>query len=621
MPLCPRDVTFGDPLLDDFRNFLCYTLRRLKGVDPSPNQYDGANFLWRAGVDDPDRYDEIPDKRMLEALRGFGKSTVAHIYLPWEGRRAYEYTGGRPDCHLMIVSGTKDLADAAARFMRDLIETDPFLRCLAPKDPDEKWSGVVMNFNGRVPAAAPSIFARGLMGRMTGDRADLILFDDIEIPANAETQVQREKLRTRAQEFVDVLTPGGQMIGLGTPQVEDTVYNEIEGWGFARMKIPARYPDPTWMAKLGQYLSPRLARNLEEDRSLEGRPTEPRFDEEVLRKREMVSRSRFQLQNMLDTSLADEDRYPLKLRDLVVVDLEPLRGPESASWTNDERRRRQDLPCVGLTGDAFYGPRDLDAPLADYDYRVLAVDPSGRGADETAFAVGAASGGLAYLLEVEGLYGDGYGPAVMGRICDAAARYGVHCIIVEDNFGGGMFENLLGAALHEKVKEVRAGGLEWAGASIESVHHTINKEHRIIDTLEPVMNQHRLLVASSVVEQDRPGRGEAPETYRLFHQMTRIQRVKGALTHYDRLDAVAMLVAHLTDRMGLTAATTRDRRVLEEERAMWAEYRAHNQLGGMNQPARPRHRNPALKNRDRLRIGRRPRPASFDASYTVPFTR
>jgi hypothetical protein len=602
MPLCPKDATFGDPLLDDFRNFLHRTLNRLKGVDPSPNQYEIGDWLWRGGVTDHlENPQNIPDKRMAEALRGVGKSTIAYIYVVWEVRRAYEHTNGAPDCHFMIVSGTKDLADAAARFMRDLISGDPFLEMMVPTDPDEKWSGTTMNVRGRKTALAPTIFARGLFGRMTGDRADCIVFDDIEIPQNAETQVQREKLRVRSQEFVDVLTPHGEMIGLGTPQVEDTVYVEIEEWGFKRRKWPARFPDPSWMAKHGDLLAPRLSNALEDNPNLEGKPTEPRFTEEVLAKREAVSRTRFALQNMLDTSLGDEDRYPLKLRDLIITDLEPESGPEQLLWTNDDRRKLE-LPCVGLTGDGFYGPRSDETPFQKFDFKLLAVDPSGRGKDETGYAVLGTIGGNIYVLECRGLVG-GYGPHVLSQLTARAAHYRVNEIISEDNFGDGMFTALLSSAVQERVDESKANDAHpWVGASIEEVKNLINKEQRIIDTLEPVMNQHRLCLDRSVVSNDRPGVGESAETYRLFHQMTRIARVKGALAHYDRLDALAIGVARLVERMNLRSSHAMSARQKREEAEYWKGWHEHNPAA-QRWVENQQHRNPITKGKRRLTTG------------------
>jgi hypothetical protein len=602
--LCPNDVTFGDPLLDDFRNYLNYALLELKGVEPSQNQYEIADWIWRGGVVE----EEPADKRMAMALRGCGKSTIAHIFVPWVVRRAYEWTEGRPDCHVMIVSGTLDLAQNAAHFIRDWIEHDPFLRCLVPEDPDERWSGNTMNVRGRVPQAAPTIFCRGLMGRMTGDRANLVLFDDIEIPQNAETQTQRAKLRLRAEEFVDVLTPGGQMVGLGTPQVEDTVYVEMEEWGFKIRKWPARFPDATWLENHGRLLSPRLKRMLAEDPALEGTPTEPRFAEDVLAKREAVSRSRFQLQNMLDTSLADEDRFPLKLRDLVVLDCHGGKGPEVATWTNDPDRRRKDLKCVGLAGDGFYGPRDPGVKHVKFDFVEVGVDPSGRGKDETAYSVLGLVGGTATLLENRGILGGaggGYGDLVLDQIIAAAARHKAHRMTVEDNMGDGMYAALLGARLRDWLAEHPE--VDWKGCSIElQKQKTISKDERIVDYLEPVMNQHRLVVLPSVVEKDHAGQGEAGETYRLFHQMTRIQRAKGSLVRYDRLDSLAIAVKAVASRMGIRAGDAREQRVRREERDQWTIYYAHNPDAPRPAPHR-KHRNAALRGTRRGGIGRRSR--------------
>ena len=66
-------------------------------------------------------------------------------------------------------------------------------------------------------------------------------------------------------------------------------------------------------------------------------------------------------------------------------------------------------------------------------------------------------------------------------------------IIIESNFGDGMFSQLLKPVLTEEVRYP---------VTIEEVKHSIQKERRIIDTLEPVMNSHKLVVCKSVVEQD-----------------------------------------------------------------------------------------------------------------------
>ena len=79
---------------------------------------------------------------------------------------------------------------------------------------------------------------------------------------------------------------------------------------------------------------------------------------------------------------------------------------------------------------------------------------------------------------------------------------------------------------------------------LEELRATAQKEARIIDTLEPVMKQHRLIVDRRVVLRDHETsalRGLDPNDpkYGLFYQMTRLTRERRALTQDDRLDALA----------------------------------------------------------------------------------
>jgi hypothetical protein len=73
-------------------------------------------------------------------------------------------------------------------------------------------------------------------------------------------------------------------------------------------------------------------------------------------------------------------------------------------------------------------------------------------------------------------------------------------------------------------------------------------EQYIVDTLEPVLNQHRLIVDPAVIKADYESvlkrDGERAQLYRLFYQLARMVRAKGALAQDDRLDALAMAVAY-----------------------------------------------------------------------------
>ena len=92
---------------------------------------------------------------------------------------------------------------------------------------------------------------------------------------------------------------------------------------------------------------------------------------------------------------------------------------------------------------------------------------------------------------------------------------------------------------------------------IEEVRANVRKEDRIIDSLEPILNQHRLICNRSVIEWDyNSNKDEAPELrlqYMLFYQMSRMCREKGAVKHDDRLDSLAQGVKYFTDALSISA--------------------------------------------------------------------
>ena len=93
--------------------------------------------------------------------------------------------------------------------------------------------------------------------------------------------------------------------------------------------------------------------------------------------------------------------------------------------------------------------------------------------------------------------------------------------------------------------------------SIEEVRHSTQKEKRIIDTLEPVMAGHKLVIDPDVVKDDYETIQKYPHEsqlkYSLFYQMSRLTRERGAITHDDRLDALSIAVAYWTEQMAQDA--------------------------------------------------------------------
>ena len=138
-------------------------------------------------------------------------------------------------------------------------------------------------------------------------------------------------------------------------------------------------------------------------------------------------------------------------------------------WCNDPDKVWRDLECVGFNGDRYYRPFDTAGGMVPYQASVMAIDPSGRGADETSYAVVKSYGGQMFVLECGGLKG-GYGPEVLQELSMIAKRQKVHQILIESNMGDGMFSSLLTPVLH-KIHP----------ASIEEVRHSIQKERRICE--------------------------------------------------------------------------------------------------------------------------------------------
>jgi len=137
----------------------------------------------------------------------------------------------------------------------------------------------------------------------------------------------------------------------------------------------------------------------------------------------------------------------------------------------------------------------------------------------------------------------GYEEKTLTAIMAVAKKHGVNKILAEPNFGGGMFTALL-KSVAQKTYPCTVEDAEWT---------QVRKEERIIDTLEPVLNQHRLVVCPSVIESDYNSvsdrAGERAPAYRLFYQMTRMVKERGALAFDDRVDAFAGAVAYFVKQM------------------------------------------------------------------------
>lgn len=507
---------------------------------PTPVQLDIANYLQHPPT----------DRIIIEGFRGVAKSFLTCAFVVWTLWKQ------RQD-KVLIVSASGDRADANARFIKRIIQTIAFLAEMkASKNQLDTQN--IFDVGGAVPDISPSVKSIGITGQITGTRADLLIADDVEIPKNSATQAQRDKLSEAVKEFDAILKPGGQIIYLGTPQTESSLYNTLQDRGYKARVWPVRYPPLEECEDHYQdTLAPFIYDKLKANPALAGRPTDPqRFDELEITKRELsYGKAGFALQFMLNTRLSDAEKYPLKVADLIVTPLDLYETSVKWAWANGRDQLIKDIPCTALTGDFFYAELSRSAETLPYDYTVMAIDPSGRGKDETSYAVIKYLNGYLFLMDVGG-FKEGYSDIVLTQLANRAKFWNVDLIVPEDNYGDGMFTKLM-TPVFTKIHP----------CGIEPVKNRGQKELRIIDTLEPVMMRHKLIVNRPVIEADYKV-FQQDYNYSLIYQMTRLCRDKGALAHDDRLEAVAIGVAHFLENMDINESE-KITEISEEELDRW----------------------------------------------------
>ena len=507
-----------DKRLKNFKNFLYLCWKFLKLPEPTPIQYDIADYI------------QTKERRLVvEAFRGVGKSWITSAYVCHQLLL-------NPQKNILVVSASKSRADDFSTFTQRLVNEMPILQHLIPRD-DQRHSKISFDVAPAIASHSPSVKSMGITGQLTGSRADLIIADDVESANNSQTQLMRDRLSETVKEFDAIIKPDvGRIIFLGTPQTEMSLYNTLEERGYKTKIWTALYPDKTQTVGYGHKLSSIIS----EVTDKEGKPTDPqRFDDvDLMERLSSYGRSGFNLQFMLDTTMSDSNRYPLKLNDLIVASgcSTWKEAPAKIQWASGTEQLKgidPEIPNVGLKGDYFVAPMYTSPEYAPFEGVAMSIDPAGRGEDKTAYAVLKMLHGVLYLTDVGALDG-GYSDATLEELSSIAKRNKVNYVVIESNFGDGMATALL--------KPVMA---KIHPCEIEEVRHNIQKEKRIIDTLEPIMNGHRLVVDEQIIKDDF----KLEPNHQLFRQMTRITKDKGALRHDDQIDALAIVANYWVERM------------------------------------------------------------------------
>jgi len=496
---------------------------------------------------------------------------------------------------VLVTAATAEKAGEIAAMVQQAIRDVDILRCLEP-EPGRRSSVKAFDVANAKADQVPSLRIVGIFSpAVTGKRATCIKGDDVETLHNTVTAYKRDRLALAVTELSTLLKPNDpdyvpgpvdfeaagirqifprKLTYYGTPHLEESLYWKlVRERRFAIRFWPARYPDPNseddWECYDG-HLAPGIAEMVQAHPELIGRPTDPeRFPEDDLLRREAeMTPIRWKLQFMLNTRLADADRYPIRLGDLVVLDLDGKALPELLVWGNTDDLRMQDLNCVGIGSDRFYyRPQAVGSWRSKEDHWscVLAVDPSGRGHDELAWAVVAELNGNLFLLDAGGST-RGYEPEVLRLLAMKARQWACTLAVVEGNYGDGMFNALLSPVMNSIYP-----------LAIEEVRVSIAKEVRMVDILAPVVQNHRLAVSRQLLKAAWTEAERDPESGHarsLPYQLSRLTAQKGCLEWLDRADALSIGVGHFTQAAmqdQRRAAAQRQQEELEAEAEAWLE--------------------------------------------------
>ena len=218
--------------LPDQKNFLQFVEMWNKNQNfITPNIHKKIiSFLHKSWIDGN-------EKALLMAFRGAGKSTMVGLFCSW-----VLYLN--PSIRIMVISAERDLAKKMVRTVKRIIERHELTKNLKPKKA-EQWAGNCFTVNRDMELRDPSMTAEGILGNITGSRADIIICDDVEVPNTSATASKRESLRQRLGEVDYILVPNGMQLYVGTPHNYYSIYRKDKIgdispflYGFNRLEIP-----------------------------------------------------------------------------------------------------------------------------------------------------------------------------------------------------------------------------------------------------------------------------------------------------------------------------------------------------------------------------------------------
>jgi len=513
---------------DDFLEFIKMLWKVLNLPPPTETQLDIANFLQNKGG-----YD-FSSHKVVMAWRGTGKTWITAAYASW---RVYN----DPQLKVLVVSAGVSHAQRISDFIKKIFEVTPVLKFMVCEPENKKKvkrrnTATSWDVIQAVPSVSPTFYCLGINGQLTGSRANLVIADDIETPVNSSTEAMRNRVISRCSEFNDVLIPGGQIFYLGTPQCSDSIYrSHLNGLNYDIRIWPVNIPNnkilESYTGELGLYVKKLMDSGLPV-----GSYYDPRFTKSVIESKR-VQKTRFNMQYMLSTVGNNPNVCPLKVSDLIVYDCQNDLAPATLQWSNDlEYQLHYENP--GFPGDGFFRASAIDQLRIPYSAKIMVIDPAGRGTNRTAWVVIFIAHSRIFLMDAKAEpFEHGYDQECLLTLSSIAKKYNVNSVVVEPNFGDGMFTALFGPVL-QTIHQCEL---------IESKPSQVYKEARIISVLEPVFNNHKIVVNESFIAKDMC---EEDMAHRLFKQVTHITNKKSCLEFDDLVDALSIAVTHVIEHIG-----------------------------------------------------------------------
>lgn len=520
-----------------FEPFLVDVMENVLGFQCTDQQIDIGGYL-----------EDGPQYRMIQAQRGEAKTTITAIYAVWRIIHA-------PSSRVLIVSAGEDMAVEIGNWVIQILNAMPELECLRADRSNGDRASVEaydIHYTLKGPEKSPSLRSMGITANLQGKRADILVADDIESKKNSKTALTRAELIELSRDFSSICSQG-DIIYLGTPQSTDSVYNTLPARGFDIRIYPGRYPTVQEEKNYGPYLAPIIRAAMEADPSIRtgygalgdsGAPTDPiMMNEDTLVRKEIdQGKPYFQLQHMLNTTLADEAKFPLKASNIrwLSWDTTTKQAPMSLNFSKTVLASMAHIPGIFIN-DPLY--RVLDAKeYGEVTGLHMHVDPAGGGdnRDEVSYAVTGAIGGRVLVYDVDGRVG-GLDEDTYAWLTDVVIKNpNIISITVEENYGNGAMRKAWEPLLRKAMTEAKQSSRKLG---IEDIWEQGQKELRIIDVLEPLIGAGKLIANEELITKDIASVQKYPaaqrKTYSWLYQLARISKDKGALIHDDRLDALA----------------------------------------------------------------------------------